>query len=111
MGADNFYDPSDQETFKRLKGYFDLILNTLAVEIDWEQYLNLLAPAYNKSKRFNIRIDITGTEKWRSMGVFFLSGGGYRHHIAASEQQQEEDNKNQILINDLDGIQILIKSE
>jgi uncharacterized protein YbjT (DUF2867 family) len=35
--------------------------------------------------------------------------------IAASEkqkkQQQEEDNKNQILINDLDGIQILIKSE
>jgi len=59
--------------------------------------------------------DITGTEKWRSMGVSFLSGGGYRHHIAASEkqkkQQQEEDNKNQILINDLDGIQILIKSE
>jgi catechol-2,3-dioxygenase len=47
--------------------------------------------------------------------VSFLSGGGYRHHIAASEkqkkQQQEEDNKNQILINDLDGIQILIKSE
>ena len=35
--------------------------------------------------------------------------------LAASEkqkkQQQEEDNKNQILINDLDGIQILIKSE
>ena len=46
------------------------------------------------------------------MGVSFLSGGGYRHHIAASEkqkkQQQEEDNKNQILINDLDGIQIRI---
>jgi catechol-2,3-dioxygenase len=49
------------------------------------------------------------------MGVSFLSVGGYRHHIAASDkqkkQQQEEDNKNQILINDLDGIQILIKSE
>jgi alcohol dehydrogenase (NADP+) len=43
MGADNFYATSDQETFKRLKGYFDLIINTLAVEIDWEQYLNLLA--------------------------------------------------------------------
>ena len=27
------------------------------------------------------------------------------------KQQQEEDNKNQILINDPDGIQILIKSE
>src|SRR5437899_4962599 len=43
MGADNFYVTSDPETFKRLKGYFDLIINTLAVEIDWDQYLNLLA--------------------------------------------------------------------
>jgi uncharacterized zinc-type alcohol dehydrogenase-like protein len=43
MGADNFYATSDPETFKRLKGYFDLIINTLAVEIDWDQYLNLLA--------------------------------------------------------------------
>jgi alcohol dehydrogenase (NADP+) len=43
MGADNFYATSDQETFKRLKGYFDLLINTLAVEIDWDQYLNLLA--------------------------------------------------------------------
>ncbi|MFZ0897413.1 MAG: zinc-binding dehydrogenase [Candidatus Nitrosopolaris sp.] len=25
------------------KGYFDLIINTLAVEIDWDKYLNLLA--------------------------------------------------------------------
>ena len=31
------------ETFKRVKGYFDLIINTLAVEIDTAQYLNLLA--------------------------------------------------------------------
>jgi uncharacterized zinc-type alcohol dehydrogenase-like protein len=43
MGADNFYTTSDPETFKRLKGYFDLIINTLAVEIDWDEYLNLLA--------------------------------------------------------------------
>jgi uncharacterized zinc-type alcohol dehydrogenase-like protein len=43
MGADNFYATSDQETFKRLKGYFDLLINTLSVEIDWDQYLNLLA--------------------------------------------------------------------
>jgi uncharacterized zinc-type alcohol dehydrogenase-like protein len=43
MGADNFYATSDPETFKRLKGYFDLTINTLAVEIDWDEYLNLLA--------------------------------------------------------------------
>jgi alcohol dehydrogenase (NADP+) len=42
MGADNFYATSDPETFKRLKGYFDLIINTLSIEIDWDQYLDLL---------------------------------------------------------------------
>jgi catechol-2,3-dioxygenase len=77
-----------------------------------------LTQILERSIRFfheKVGLDITGTEKWRSMGVSFLSGGGYRHHVAASEkqkkQQQEEDNKNQFLINDLDGIQILIKSE
>ena len=43
MGADNFYATSDPETFKRLKGYFDLVINTLSVEIDWDENLNLLA--------------------------------------------------------------------
>ena len=43
MGADNFYATSDQETFKRLKGYFDVVINALSVEIDWDQYLNMLA--------------------------------------------------------------------
>jgi len=43
MGADNFYATSDPETFKRHRGYFDLVINTLSVEIDWDQYLNLLA--------------------------------------------------------------------
>jgi alcohol dehydrogenase (NADP+) len=43
MGADNFYATADPETLKNLKGYFDLIINTLPVEIDWDQYLNLLA--------------------------------------------------------------------
>ena len=43
MGANNFYATSEPDTFKKLKGYFDLIINTLSVEIDWDQYLNLLA--------------------------------------------------------------------
>ncbi|MFZ0514029.1 MAG: zinc-binding dehydrogenase, partial [Candidatus Nitrosopolaris sp.] len=43
MGADNLYATSDPDTFIKLKGYFDLIINTLSIEIDWDQYLNLLA--------------------------------------------------------------------
>lgn len=42
MGADKFYATSDHETFKNLKGYFVLIINTLAIEIEWNNYLNLL---------------------------------------------------------------------
>jgi alcohol dehydrogenase (NADP+) len=51
MGADKFYtttiattsSSNSQGSFNELKGYFDLILNTLSVEIDWNHYLNLLA--------------------------------------------------------------------
>ena len=51
MGADKFYAPTTattsssnrQDSFNELKGYFDLIINTLSVEIDWNHYLNLLA--------------------------------------------------------------------
>jgi uncharacterized zinc-type alcohol dehydrogenase-like protein len=43
MGADKFYATSDSKNFENLKGYFDLVINTLAVEIDWDRYLSLLA--------------------------------------------------------------------
>lgn len=44
MGADNFYaTSSESDSLEELKGYFDLIINTLSVEIDWNRYLNLLA--------------------------------------------------------------------
>jgi uncharacterized zinc-type alcohol dehydrogenase-like protein len=43
MGADNFYATSDPNTFKKLKGYFDLIINTVSVELDYNKYLKLLA--------------------------------------------------------------------
>ncbi|MFA4994317.1 MAG: NAD(P)-dependent alcohol dehydrogenase [Bdellovibrionales bacterium] len=42
LGADHFYATSDPETFKKLKGSFDLIINTVSAEIDWNQYLQLL---------------------------------------------------------------------
>jgi D-arabinose 1-dehydrogenase-like Zn-dependent alcohol dehydrogenase len=51
MGADKFYaattattsSSNSQDSFNELKGYFDLIINTLSVEIDWNHYLNLPA--------------------------------------------------------------------
>jgi alcohol dehydrogenase (NADP+) len=42
LGADHYYATSDPETFKKLQGSFDLIINTVSAELDWNQYLNLL---------------------------------------------------------------------
>ncbi len=42
LGADHFYATSDPKTFARLKGSFDLIINTVSADIDWNQYLTLL---------------------------------------------------------------------
>ena len=43
MGADNFYATSDPNTFKKLRGYFNLIINTVSVESDSNRNLKLLA--------------------------------------------------------------------
>ena len=42
LGADHFYTTSDLETFTKLQGYFDLIVNTVSAQLDWNLYLNLL---------------------------------------------------------------------
>lgn len=42
LGADHFYATSDANTFQKLAGYFDLIINTVSVDLDWNAYLNLL---------------------------------------------------------------------
>ena len=42
LGATHFYATSDPETFTKLAGTFDLIINTVSVELDWNQYLQLL---------------------------------------------------------------------
>ncbi len=42
LGADKFYATSDPKTFEILKGYFDLIINTVSSEIDLNSYLDLL---------------------------------------------------------------------
>ncbi|MBT2722607.1 NAD(P)-dependent alcohol dehydrogenase [Bacillus sp. ISL-46] len=43
LGADHYYATSDPETFKKLAGSFDLIVNTVSAKIDISAYLSLLA--------------------------------------------------------------------
>ena len=42
LGATDYRATSDSDTFKELKGRFDLILNTVSANLDLEQYLKLL---------------------------------------------------------------------
>jgi uncharacterized zinc-type alcohol dehydrogenase-like protein len=42
MGAKHFFATSDPETFKRLRGTFDLIINTVSADLNWNDYLGLL---------------------------------------------------------------------
>ena len=42
LGADHFYNTSDAETFKTLRDSFDLIINTVSTDLDWNQYLGLV---------------------------------------------------------------------
>jgi alcohol dehydrogenase (NADP+) len=42
LGADRYYATSDDQTFKELASYFDLIINTVSVNLDVDAYLGLL---------------------------------------------------------------------
>jgi alcohol dehydrogenase (NADP+) len=42
LGATDYYATSDSETFTKLKGQFDLILNTVSANLDLGDYLSLL---------------------------------------------------------------------
>lgn len=43
LGADHYYATNDPETFNKLAGSFDLIVNTVSAKIDMNAYLSLLA--------------------------------------------------------------------
>src|ERR1035437_5473651 len=43
LGADHYYATSNLETFEKLAGSFDLVLNTVSAAIDVDAYLSLLA--------------------------------------------------------------------
>lgn len=42
LGASHYYASADPDTFKKLRGSFDLILNTVSANVDLSQYLKLL---------------------------------------------------------------------
>jgi len=42
LGASHYYATADPDTFRKLRGSFDLILNTVSANLDLGQYLNLL---------------------------------------------------------------------
>ena len=42
LGADEYYATADPETFTKLAGSFDLILNTVSANLDLDKYLSLL---------------------------------------------------------------------
>ena len=42
LGADHFYATFDPDTFKKLQGSFDLIINTVSSPMDWNPFLALL---------------------------------------------------------------------
>ena len=75
LGADNFYATSDPETFEKLKGHFDLIINTVSADLDWNAYLELLA--------LDGSMVVVGIpEKQTSVGAFPLVAG--RRSLAGS---------------------------
>lgn len=43
MGADKFFTTSDHTIFDSLRGYFDLIINTVSVDLDLNKHLSMLA--------------------------------------------------------------------
>lgn len=43
LGADHYFATSDPDTFERLAGQFDVIVNTVSAKIDVDAYLGLLA--------------------------------------------------------------------
>lgn len=75
MGADHFFATSDPKTFEALRGRFDLIINTVSVDLDWNQYLSLLA-------RDGSLVICGVPEKQVPIGAFSLIGG--RRSLAGS---------------------------
>ena len=76
LGADHFYATSDPETFTKLARSFDLIINTVSAQIDWNQYLGLL-------KVDGTMVVVGLPDKDIPLGAFGLTAG--RRSLAGSQ--------------------------
>ena len=67
LGADEYYATSDNDTFKALRGKFDLILNTVSANLDLGAYLGLL-------KRDGTLVELGMPERPMEVPPFPLAG-------------------------------------
>ncbi len=68
LGADHYYATSDPATFTKLENYFDLIINTVSAEMDWDPYMKTL-------KRDGTFVVVGIPENKVPIGVFPLVAG------------------------------------
>ncbi|TGB43162.1 NAD(P)-dependent alcohol dehydrogenase [Mycolicibacterium peregrinum] len=75
LGADEYYATSDPDTFRKLAGQFDLILNTVSANLDLGAYLGLL-------KTDGTLVELGAPEK--PLVVPFFPLGAYRRSLSGS---------------------------
>ncbi len=75
LGADEYYATSDPDTFSKLAGQFDLILNTVSANLDLGTYLGLL-------KTDGTLVELGAPEK--PLVVPFFPLGAYRRSLSGS---------------------------
>jgi uncharacterized zinc-type alcohol dehydrogenase-like protein len=69
LGADHYYATSERDTFKHLRGSFDLIINTVSANLPMDSYLGLL-------KAEGTLVEVGAPEKPMPISAFSLIGGG-----------------------------------
>jgi alcohol dehydrogenase (NADP+) len=75
LGAEHFYATSDEKTFEKLRGTFDLIVNTVSAQLDFNKFLGLL-------KTDGAMVCVGAPEKPTSVSSFSLIVG--RKSLAGS---------------------------
>ncbi|MDR6975661.1 putative zinc-type alcohol dehydrogenase-like protein [Streptomyces sp. 3330] len=68
LGADHYYATSDENTFKELKGTFDLILSTVSAPLNLDAYLALL-------KTDGAFVNVGAPEEPVALNLFSVIGG------------------------------------
>jgi alcohol dehydrogenase (NADP+) len=75
LGADHFYATADPATFTKLRRKFDLMISTISGDVDWNQFINLLAVDGSM-------VQVGAPEKPASIAAFSLITG--RRSLAGS---------------------------